>query len=97
MPNCKSFLVTEAGRKHVRRRARFQQHRDANCHQVSYLDISFFLFIRSEVPYLRFVSFYASLSALGVFIFDAENFRINLIFVSLYFFFPSCASDQGSG
>ena len=28
---CKSFLVTEAERKHVRRRARFQQHRDANC------------------------------------------------------------------
>ena len=34
MPNCKSFLVTEAERKHVRRRARFQQHRDASCHQV---------------------------------------------------------------
>jgi len=34
VPNCKSFLVTEAERKHVRRRARFQQHRDANCHQV---------------------------------------------------------------
>ena len=33
MPNCKSFLVTEAKRKHVRRRARFQQHRDASCHQ----------------------------------------------------------------
>ena len=31
---CKSFLVTEAERKHVRRRARFQQHRDASCHQV---------------------------------------------------------------
>jgi len=31
--NCESFLVTEAERKHVRRRARFQQHRDANCHQ----------------------------------------------------------------
>ena len=29
MPNCKSFLVTEAERKHVRRRVRFQQHRDA--------------------------------------------------------------------
>ena len=28
MPNCKPFLVTEAERKHVRRRARFQQHRD---------------------------------------------------------------------
>jgi hypothetical protein len=31
---CKSFLVTEAETKHVRRRARFQQHRDASCHQV---------------------------------------------------------------
>ena len=28
------FLVTEAERKHVRRRARFQKHRDASCHQV---------------------------------------------------------------
>jgi hypothetical protein len=26
------FLVTEAEGKHVRRRARFQQHRDASCH-----------------------------------------------------------------
>ena len=34
MPNCKSFLVTEAEGKHVRRRALFQQHRDASCHQV---------------------------------------------------------------
>ena len=34
MRNYKSFLVTEAERKHVRRRARFQQHRDAWCHQV---------------------------------------------------------------
>ena len=32
MPDCKAFLVTEAERKHVRRRARFQQHRDASCH-----------------------------------------------------------------
>jgi len=32
--NCKSFLVTEAGRKHVRQHARFQQHPDASCHQV---------------------------------------------------------------
>jgi hypothetical protein len=31
VPNCKSFLVTEAEKKHVRRRARFQQHRDASC------------------------------------------------------------------
>jgi len=31
VPNCKSFLVTEAERKHVRRRALFQQHVDANC------------------------------------------------------------------
>ena len=28
------FLVTETERKHVRRRARFQQHRDASFHQV---------------------------------------------------------------
>ena len=28
------FLVTEAESKHVRRRARFQQHRDASCHEV---------------------------------------------------------------
>ena len=34
MPNCKSFLVTEAERKHVRRRARFQQHGDESSHQV---------------------------------------------------------------
>jgi transposase len=33
VPNCKSFLVTDAERKHVRRRARFQQNRDASCHQ----------------------------------------------------------------
>ena len=31
--NCKPFLVTEAERKHVRRRAPFQQERDASCHQ----------------------------------------------------------------
>jgi len=31
VPNCKAFLVTEAERKHVRRRARFQQHRDGSC------------------------------------------------------------------
>jgi len=34
VPNCKSFLLTEAERKHVRRRARFQQHRDVSFHQV---------------------------------------------------------------
>jgi len=34
VPNCKSFLVREAEMKHVRRRARFQQHRDASCHKV---------------------------------------------------------------
>jgi hypothetical protein len=28
------FLVTETERKHVRRHVRFQQHRDASCHQV---------------------------------------------------------------
>ena len=34
VPICKSFLVTEAERKHVRRSARFQQHGDARCHKV---------------------------------------------------------------
>ena len=34
MLNCKSFLVTEAERKHVRQRARFQLHGEASCHQV---------------------------------------------------------------
>ena len=34
MPNCKSFLVTEAERKHIRRPAPFHQHRDTSCHQV---------------------------------------------------------------
>ena len=43
MPNCKSFLVTEAERKHVRRRARFQQNGDASCHQV-------FFFLQGKVP-----------------------------------------------
>jgi len=37
VPNCKSFLVTEAERKNVRRRARFQQHGDASCHQFFFL------------------------------------------------------------
>ena len=37
MPNCKSLLVTEAERKHVRRRELFQQHRDASCHQACFL------------------------------------------------------------
>ena len=39
MPNCKSFPFTEAERKHVRRRARFQQHRDASCHQVFFFTL----------------------------------------------------------
>ena len=34
MPNCKTFPFTEAERKYVRRRARFQQHRYRSCHQV---------------------------------------------------------------
>jgi len=34
VPNCKSFLVTEAERKHVRRRAQFQQRGDASSHEV---------------------------------------------------------------
>ena len=37
MPNCKSFLVADAERKHVRRRAPFQQHGDARSHQVHLL------------------------------------------------------------
>ena len=37
MPNCTSFLVIEAERKHVRRRARFQQRRDGSCHKVLFL------------------------------------------------------------
>ena len=43
MPNCKSFLVTETERKHVRRRARFQQHQDTSCHQV-------FSLLRGKAP-----------------------------------------------
>ena len=34
VPNCKSFLVTEVERKHVRQCAQFQQRRDVSCHQV---------------------------------------------------------------
>jgi len=37
VPNCKSFPVTEAERKHVRRRVRFQQHGDVSCHQGFFL------------------------------------------------------------
>ena len=37
MPNCKSFVVTEAERKHDRWRVRFQQRWDASCHQVFFL------------------------------------------------------------
>ena len=43
MSNCKSFLVTEAERKHVKRRARFQQDGDASCHQV-------FFFLQGKAP-----------------------------------------------
>jgi len=43
MPNCKSFLLIEVERTHVRRRARFQQHGDASCHQV-------FFFLQGEAP-----------------------------------------------
>jgi hypothetical protein len=32
VPNCKSFLVTEAENKHVRLHSRFQQYRDVSCH-----------------------------------------------------------------
>ena len=44
MSNCKSFLVTEAEWKHVRRRARFQQHRDAS------LSSRFFFFLQGKTP-----------------------------------------------
>jgi len=37
VPNCKYFLVTEAERKHVRRRARFRQYGDASCHHFFFL------------------------------------------------------------
>ena len=37
MPKCNSFLVTEAERKHVRERTRFQQHGGASCHQFFFL------------------------------------------------------------
>jgi len=37
VPNCRSYLVTEAGRKQVRGSARFQQHRDASYYQVFFL------------------------------------------------------------
>jgi hypothetical protein len=37
VPNCKSFLVTEAERKHARLRARFQQYRGAGCHNLFFL------------------------------------------------------------
>jgi len=42
VPNCKSLLVKKAEKKRVRRRARFQQHRDASCHQ--------FFFVQSKLP-----------------------------------------------
>jgi len=37
VPNCKTFLITEAERKHVRRRARFQKHGDAISRHVFFL------------------------------------------------------------
>jgi len=43
VPNCKSFLVTEGERKHVRQRARFQQHGDTSCHRV-------FFFLQGKAP-----------------------------------------------
>ena len=43
MPNCKSFLVAEAERKHGRRLGRFQQHRAASSHKV-------FFFLRGKAP-----------------------------------------------
>jgi len=43
VPNCKYFFVTEAERKHVRRRARFQQHGDTSSHQD-------FFFLQGKAP-----------------------------------------------
>jgi hypothetical protein len=43
VPNCKSFLVTEAEKKHERRRALFQQHQDASCHED-------FFFLQGKTP-----------------------------------------------
>ena len=43
MSNFKSFLVTEVERKHVRRRARFQQQGHASYHQV-------FFFLQGKAP-----------------------------------------------
>jgi len=37
VPNCKSSLVTEAERKRVRRRARFQQHENKSCNKDFFL------------------------------------------------------------
>jgi len=37
VPNCKYSVVTEAERKQVRRRARFQQHGDASCNNFFFL------------------------------------------------------------
>jgi len=34
VPKGNTFIVTEAEKKHVRRRARFQKHGDASCSQV---------------------------------------------------------------
>jgi len=42
VPNWKYFLVTEAKRKQVRRRARFLQHRDEGCH--------YFFFLQGKAP-----------------------------------------------
>ena len=43
VPNCKSFLFTVVERKHVWRRARFQQHGDESCHQG-------FFFLQGKAP-----------------------------------------------
>jgi len=43
VPNCKYCVVTGAERKHVRGRARFQQHGDGGYHQA-------FFFLQAEAP-----------------------------------------------
>jgi len=43
VPKLQSFLVTEAKRKHISRRARFKKRGDTSCYQV-------FLFLQGKAP-----------------------------------------------
>ena len=72
MPNCKSFLVTEVEWKHVRRRARFQQHLDISCHQFSFFSCKARLFFIKFVT--KFIqSGYAQLSELFNFLISVKT------------------------